>query len=600
MKLIAIAFKYFRKQPALTMAVLCTIVVASFFEGASFGMLIPLIQGMTSGASQPLAQIPFLSKLGGSFISMARAEAISLMFILIFILILVKNLFLYISEVFGAKLRFGIVRDLRTGLMDNLLEYDLSFFDTYKTGHIISNISAETERMGNFLSSVIRCLAFSGRIIAYIVILLLISWKISLVVFIFMAIVFLPVELVMRKLKKLSARVSRALADFNYKLTEILGGIRLIKLWSTEGLEKRNFEKAANEVYRFNYKSNKYMHLILPVSEVSILGLITICFLFLANTTKVDMTVMFPYIAAYLLVFARTLTQLNALNSMRSNAMTNLAAFASYEKIYDKTGKKTILNGKKTIKKFSRSIKFKNVNFSYIKGSPVLRDINIEIPAGKITAFVGASGAGKSTVVNLIGRFYDITSGDIFIDGISLKDLNLKEWRRKIGFVSQDVFLFNKSIKDNIAYGQSDISEEEVAKAAAAANAHDFIMKFSHEYGTVMGERGVKLSGGQKQRISIARSIIHNPEILILDEATSSLDTGTEKLITEAINRLTKNRTVIAIAHRLSTILHADNIIVLDKGKVVEEGTHGNLLVKDGLYKRLYDTQFNAARKENL
>lgn len=596
MKLILIASKYLKKYPILTGAVLFSIVIASFFEGASFGMLIPLIQSMTSEAINVLERIPFMNYLSSFFSSMNQTRAISLIFVSIFLLLAVKNVFIYISDILTEKLTFGFKKDLRANFMDNILGYDTKFFDNVKTGHIISNINVETERMATFMRAVLRFVALSGRVLAYILLLFLISWKVSIVIFLLIASVLIPIELIMKKVKKLGVGISQANADYNYKLTELVSGIRLIKGVGTEDLEKSSFRTKAEELSYSQYRCVKYMDLIIPLSEVFIFGLMVLSFLILINVVKIDIANTFPFIATYLLVLARTLTQLNNLNGQRSMAMNNLAAFTAYEKMYDEKDKKTIRSGDRDIDKLSDSIEFKDINFSYINGKDVLKKINIKMPKGRITALVGASGAGKSTAVNLILRFYDVSSGEILVDGINLRDLMLKKWRRKIGFVSQDIFIFNTSIKNNISYGHDDIQEQEIIKAAKAANAHDFIMDLPDEYDTILGERGVKLSGGQKQRISIARSIIHNPEILILDEATSSLDTETERLITEAIDRLTKDRTVIAIAHRLSTILHADNIIVLDKGRVVEEGRHEDLLRKNGLYKRLCDAQFGEVK----
>ncbi|MFC1576472.1 ABC transporter ATP-binding protein [Candidatus Omnitrophota bacterium] len=596
MKLIFTAFRYLKKHPFLSIAVLFSIIITALFDGASFGMLIPLIQSMTAKAASQagaFGNVPFIGYLSTFLSSMTQAKAISIIFITLFILLLVKNIFIYISNILIAKLRFATTRDTRVNLMNNLLEYDTRYFDNVKTGHIIGNINTETERMGDFVQSVLRFIALSGRVLAYITLLFLISWRMSIVISLLIAVVLIPIELIMKKVKRMGMRVSEAIADYNHKLTEVLNGVRLIKVCGTEDMEKKNFKTEANNVYSSMYKSNKYAHLIIPLSEVCIFGLIVICFLVLINMTKIDMANTFPFIATYLLVLGKTLTQLNALNGSRSEAMKRLAAFTVYESMYDKKDKKTIETGNKAAEKFSDLIEIKDVNFSYIEGEKVLQDINVSIPKGKITALVGASGAGKSTLVNLIPRFYDVNSGEILVDGTNLRNLVIKEWRKKIGFVSQDIFIFNTSIKDNISYGRADLSEEEVFNAAKAANAHSFIMGLPDGYNTMLGERGIRLSGGQKQRISIARSIIHNPEVLILDEATSSLDTETERLITEAIDRLTKDRTVIAIAHRLSTILHADNIVVLDKGRIIESGCHADLLQKNGLYKRLYETQFS-------
>lgn len=592
MKLILIAAKYLKRYPVLTAGVLSLIILASFFEGASLGMLIPLVQSMTGDPANILAKIPFMSHPDSLYSSLSRTKIVSLVFIALFLLMLVKNVFVYLSNIFVAKLRFSMIRDIRSKLMANLLEYDSKFFDGIKTGYIISNFNTDTQRMGDFIHAVLQLTALSGRVAAYLALLFFISWKASIVIFLLIACVSIPIELIMKKVKNIGECISKSLADYNYRLTEILGGLRLIKGTGSEDMEKESFRAKADAVSGLLYRCSKYAQLVIPFTEIFIFCLVSIYFLILVNVARIDITTAFPLIATYLLVLGRTLTQLNAMNGSRSDAMHNLGAFESYEKLCDERGKRTIKSGDKTIEKFSDSIEFQDVTFAYLEGRDVLKNISIRMPRGKITAFVGASGAGKSTAVNLIPRFYDVISGKILVDGINLKDIELKGWRRKIGFVSQDIFIFNISVKNNISYGHPGISDEEVAKAAQAANAHDFIINLSNGYDTILGERGIKLSGGQKQRIAIARAIIHNPEVLILDEATSSLDTETETLITQALDRLTKNRTVIAIAHRLSTILHADNIIVLDKGRVAEEGSHAELINREGLYRKLYDMQF--------
>lgn len=593
MKLIRIAFKYLKKYPALTRITLSSIIMASFFEGASFGMLIPLIQSMMPKTTNLLESIPLLGRFSTLFLLKTQLSVISFVFVLLFLSILIKNVFVYLSRIFTAKLRFSIMKTIRTNLMDNLIEYDMRYFDSVKKGYLLSNIDAETARMGDFIVAVLDLITLCTKVAAYAAVLFLISWRASIGIFVLIAVVLSPLELIMKRIKKIGTQLSHALVDYNYKLMEILGGIRLIKMCGTEGLEKKNFRNAIDITYALQYKINRYISLIIPLSEVVVFALIVFFFLLLINVIKIDVANAFPFIATYLLALARMLTQLNTLNGRRSDAMSGLAAFASYDEISDGRGKREIKSGNKIMHQFLDAIEFKDVSFAYVEGKSTLNNISIRIPKGKMTAIVGASGVGKSTLVNLIARFYEPNSSEILVDGTNLKDLALKEWRRKLGFVSQDVFIFNTTVRDNIAYGHNGASEEKIIRAAKAAGAHDFIMELPDKYDTVLGERGVKLSGGQKQRVSIARAIIHNPEILILDEATSSVDTQTERLITRALDKLTRDRTVIAIAHRLSTVLHADNIIVLHEGKVVEQGKHADLLKNGGLYKRLYEVQFS-------
>jgi ABC-type multidrug transport system fused ATPase/permease subunit len=592
MQIFGVAFKYLKKYPARSISVICLIILSSLFEGASFGMLIPLIQVMTGTGNGVFQNATFTSRLFSFFGIADQARQILLIFCALFLTVIAKNLFTYLMNVLIAKMRFMTTRDLSANLMDRLIEYDLRYFDSVKSGHIISNMTNETRRMGDFLLNVLSLLALSAKVSAYIILLLLISWQASIAIIALVAVVLFPIELVMKKLKKLSSAASHVLADYGFKLVEILGGIRVIKGVGSEGAEKANFRAKADAIYRVNYDSTKYASLLMPLSEAVVFGLVVLCILVLMVVVKIDVSRTFPYLATYLLVLVKALTQLNQMNGVRTRAMYDIAAFDSYEKLYDRTGKATINSGGARLERFCDAIEFRDVGFSYSGDKMVLRHINLRIPGGKVTAIVGASGVGKSTLVNLIMRFYDIGSGSITVDGVDLKELELHSWRKKIGFVSQDIFIFNMSISDNIVYGHPGTSREKIVDAAKAAGAHDFIMALPNKYDTLLGERGVRLSGGQKQRVSIARAIIHDPEILILDEATSSLDTETEKLIKDAIDRLAKDRTVIAIAHRLSTIVHADNIIVLHEGGVEDHGLHSELILRNGLYKRLYNAQF--------
>lgn len=594
MKVLSVVYGYLKRYPFLAAAILGSIIGASLFEGASFGMLIPITQSFMNAGSSLFDKAQPIIKFIPGLSSMKNEGLLTLLFIIMFLIISVKNLFVYMSNVLTAKLRFSVIRDLTVEAMDRVIEYDMKYFDNVKTGYLITNINNETVRIGDLVLATLRFVAVFGKVAAYVAILLLISLKISVFIFVSVIIVLLPLEFLMKKVKKFGYRISQTTREYNYKLMEILSGIRVIRISGTEQAEKENFRKATNEVYKMHYGINKLIHLLIPVSEVVVFGLITASFLFLLRVVRIDVVKTFPFIAAYLVVLVRALTQLNLLNSLRSEAVNSIAAFVNYTELCDEKDKKTIKGGDRVIEKFSRSITFRDVCFSYVDGKPVLSDIDIDIQHGKMTALVGMSGAGKTTIVNLMLRFYDVGSGSIAVDGTDLRSLDLGKWRRKIGFVSQDIFIFNTTVKDNISYGHPHIREGDVIDACKKAHCHEFIMELPQGYDSILGERGVKLSGGQKQRISIARAIIHDPEILILDEATSSLDSHTERLIREAISGLTKDRTVIAIAHRLSTVVGADNIVVLDKGRVVENGQHADLMKTAGLYKRLYDVQSSA------
>lgn len=593
MRIIKTAFKYLKRRPILACSVFSSIMLAAFFEGASFGMIIPLIQSMTINGANIFEKVPLARFLQPVMHSLDQNSLVSFLFIMLFFMVMAKNTFTYVSNVLVAKLRFGTTRDLSVALMDNLIEYDPKYFDTMKTGTLIAAVNTETTRMGDFMLATLSFTATLTRILAFVALLFVISWKVSIVMFSMIVAILIPFEQIMKKLKNIGVRVSEAFAAYNVKITEILGGIRLIKVCGTERYEKDGFKLAAGNICESQYKSNKYIYFLISLSEVAIFGLIMACFLFMINVARIDIAATFPLVATYLLVLTRALTQLSTLNAMRSSAMGNIAAFERYESLHDGKGKKTIKSGSLPVSRFTDAIEFESVGFSYGEGKRVFKDIDIRIPKGKITAIVGASGAGKTTLINLILRFYDVSEGRLTIDGADIRDIDLKAWRNKIGLVSQDVFVFNVSAKENIAYGRPEAGTEKIVEAARTAGAHEFIMSLPHKYDTILGERGVSLSGGQRQRISIARAVLRDPEILILDEAMSSLDTEMERVIQDAIDKLARSRTVIAIAHRLSTVARADNIIVLESGKIVDGGKHSDLIKKDGLYKRLYEAQFN-------
>jgi len=381
---------------------------------------------------------------------------------------------------------------------------------------------------------------------------------------------------------------------------EAISGIRVIHIFSAEKQERLKFKEISDRYCDYNYANLKNYELILPLTQILFLGMFVIFFLLLIRITNVNFISIIPYLVTYLYVAKNAMTDFGSLQDRRAEAIGYLGAFDSYEESLIKIKDSVMVNGIHRFDTLNKEIRFDGVYFGYSPERNVLNGVSFAIPVGKTTAIVGASAAGKTTIAHLLLRFYDPVRGKIAIDGIDLRESDIHSWRKKIGVVSQDVFIFNASAHDNIAYGEPHVSDEKIRSVAKIAEMDDYIFNLPNGYNTIFGERGVKLSGGQKQRISIARALIQNPQVLILDEATSHLDTKTEKQIQQAIDELTKNRTVVIIAHRLSTIHSANNIIVLDNGRIVEQGSHSFLLSLNGHYSQLCKMQFMQKTSDRL
>jgi ABC-type multidrug transport system fused ATPase/permease subunit len=376
-------------------------------------------------------------------------------------------------------------------------------------------------------------------------------------------------------------------------MIEMLGGIPLIKISGTEDAEKNRFGKITTNIALLNYRQSKQTNSIPFVSEVFVMASIIIIILFSSRVFHLDVISHLPFIVTYLYIFLRLFSETNVFLQSISGMFEHAPAFKNYETELNIAKKMKIKEGEFVLKSFENKISFNNVCFSYEKDRPIINNLNFEIKKGDFIALVGPTGMGKSTIANLLAGLFFPDSGEIFIDNKEIRELNLKSWRQKIGFISQDVIIFNDSILNNLLYGSSlKTSLKDAEEAAKIANIDKFINNLPEKYNTVLGERGVKLSGGQKQRIAIARAILRNPEILILDEATSSLDAKTEKTIQNALEKTKIGKTVIAIAHRLSTIIKADKIMVINNGLVAESGTHEGLIERNGIYKKYYDLQF--------
>lgn len=483
------------------------------------------------------------------------------------------------------------IKDLREDLYSKLISLSHGFYVTHSTSKIMSRITSDIQALQLALLKVPPTLIRDGLIvIGMIGILFYLHWKYAFIVVVVLPLISLPLVQFARKMRKASKEGQVQMAEIYSSLQEMLSGFSIIKSFCREEHEKNRFTVNNKHYYNIQQRMVRVDARSTPVMETLAMTGAAIV-LWFGGKDVINGVWTLGEFTAFIVAIQQMYQPLK--NFAQLNLTIQQAVTAS-ERIFEILDQEpTIYNlpNAKQIQKFSKDIVYNNVTFAYEQSKPVLKDINININKGQTIAFVGASGSGKSTIANLLLRFYDVNFGEILIDGINIKDLTLESLREQIGVVSQDVLLFNDTIRYNISYGKLDATDEEIKAAAMAANAHNFISKMPKQYDTLVGERGMKVSGGEKQRIAIARAMLKNPPILILDEATSALDSESEKLVQDAIETLMKNRTTILIAHRLATVKNADKIVVIDNGCIAEQGTHEELLSKNGIYTKLYNMQ---------
>ncbi len=520
-------------------------------------------------------------------------ERLARFILALILLMLAKNIFGYIQTYFTEYLEQRVLFRIRRDVYGHILELPLSYFDRERSGHLISRVTNDVHMLHGAVigvaASVMRNVLMA---MLAVIIILMVSWRLTLLVVVIIPVNVMIVDFVGRKLRHRSRRAQEGMADMTASLEESIGGVRLVKAFGTHEHEKERFSRYSHRHMMQFIKMKMYAALSAPTSEL--LGTTSFAIVLwygghrvLAGGIPAENLVMF--VAAMLFVVA-PVKNLSRLSTVVQQAS------ASAQRVFDLldvTGEPKDRGGREA--SFERELRFENVEFEYLRGEPVLRDVSVSVARGEVVAIVGSSGAGKTTFVDLIPRFYEATGGRVTIDGVDTREFSLASLRALMGIVTQDTILFNDTILNNIAYGSPGASREEVKSAARTANAHDFISGFARGYDTVVGDRGAQLSGGQKQRIAIARAILRDPQILIFDEATSALDSESERLVQDAMERLLAGRTTFIIAHRLSTIRHADKILVLDRGRLTEHGTHVELLERRGVYHRLYQLQFGQA-----
>lgn len=605
MRSLATIFQYIKRYPALVSLYFLFNILSAVFSIVSLVMLAPFLQVIFNVTSTLNNRITSRFAFGpiGNFYSWltqlvntedGKVKALAAICIVVIVAITLKNLFAYLALYVLNPIRNYIINDMRSDMFQKILHLPIGYFNEQRKGDLMSRLTNDLSAIEyssiSFLEVIFR---EPITVIFLIAAMITLSPELSLFLLLFLPIIGFVIGRVGRSLKKISNRVQEKLGSILSIIEETIGGIRVLKAFNAETHQSQKFFDENQKLFHVKNRANRRRDLASPVSET--MAIAAVCFvLWYGGRMVLRPHTTFHLNAGDFLAFIAIFTQIIPSLKMFSQAFYNIRnGAASIDRV------KFLLHEQETIREpdqpkilstFNDSIEFDHVGFSYTDTS-ILCDINLKIEKGKTIAFVGSSGAGKSTLADLVPRFHDVTNGNLLIDGVNIKEYSLTSLRSQMSIVTQEPILFNDTISNNIKLGNPAASDEEVIQAAKVANAHNFITQKEKGYETNIGDRGSKLSGGEKQRLTIARAVLKNPPILILDEATSSLDTESERLVQDAINNMMQNRTSIVIAHRLSTIRHANEIIVLQKGKIVERGTHDSLMRQNGFYRRLVDLQ---------
>ena len=577
-------------------------ILAAAFDAFSFSLLIPFLNALFEedallDTSGKIGRV--LDAIIGPLIDPAdKMGSLQGIIVVILVATTLKNLFAWFGGQLGARLQEYVTRDLRSATYKHMQRLPLSFFTRTKQGQILSRVLVDAESTKMLITTLVtNTLQNVFVIVAYLFVLFSISWKLALYALVIAPALMGALQPLLKRLRKGYRRLRNDYGEMTSVLSEVTSGIRLVKSFGAEAWEERRWDEASARYTSGMVRVTKVSFMAQPITE-TIGVIITVGLLWVgARQVLVEGVMQGGELIAFLAVVTRLLSPLKQVTQIPTSAQGALAAAERLFDVLDQPTERMLDRGTRTVDGFRDRVAFEDVSFAY-GDEPVLVDVSVEAKRGQVVALVGPSGAGKSTLVDLIPRFHEPTAGRILLDGVDLREIRLDSLRALMGIVSQDTVLFNDTVRHNIAYGASGkYDDARVIEAATMANAHGFITELPDGYDTILGERGTRLSGGQRQRIAIARALLVDPPILILDEATSALDTESERLVQEAIDRLLAGRTVFVIAHRLSTVVHADQILVLDRGRVVERGTHRELLERRGAYWRLYNLQFRNDRR---
>lgn len=593
-------------QPLLKYPVLLFFTVLLGFSGALFSgvstlLILPILLELLGQSTDYVTSLPpILQKALGIFDGLPEGARLPVMAGSVVGVIVLKSLSAYASSLTAGALNRKLAMSLRRQGLRMLLDVDLGYFARTKIGDLINQLNVEVNRTTIAIRNLVRLAVVIITIAVFFILLILTSWQLTVISTVTLGVVTLLNQFMVKRSKILGKRLSEISKNYSSRVFEILSGIRLVKATANEEREYRQIDQIIVDRESAEFSSQLIFAGIGPFNEIiNILALMLIAVLGRQAFSN-QLELFSSSLLTYLIILFRTLPYLGQLNSQRSTLANTAASVEIVTALLRRDDKPFMPRGVQPYRPLQEGIRFNQIRFNYPgHEQEVLRGIDLFLPKGQTLALVGSSGAGKSTLADLLPRFYDPTSGTIELDGVDLKAIDISSYRSNLGIVSQETFLFNASVRENLLYGRPEATEEELMAATKQANAYEFIENLPQGFDTMIGDRGVLLSGGQRQRLAIARALLQDPDILILDEATSALDTVSERLVQNAIDKLSRDRTTLVIAHRLSTIHEADQIAVLDRGKVVEVGNHQNLLEKRGAYAKLHAMQLTKTLHEN-
>ncbi|MGB3298775.1 MAG: heterocyst formation ABC transporter subunit HepA [Phormidesmis sp.] len=568
--------------------------IAAFFEGITVGFIASFLQGLTN-PEEPAIRSGWAWFNQWILATEASAtERIYRLSTLLLIGVWVRAIFDYWGSVYSRKASLSLVDCLRRKIFDQLKSFSLSFYSTVNPGALISTLGTEVKQVQQAFDLLANSFVFGTKLLAYMIAMLVLSWQLFLTSVVVFGLLAVALTSLTGRVRAASFEVPKANKTFTSSALSFVSGIRTVHASGTQDFEAQRYHRATHDIYKAQIGVIELSGLVQPIIEGAgatlLVGMVLVSYGLLISTGQLTAA----ELLTFLFVLIRTTPLFSALNGTLVSFISAQGSLSAVTDLLRRDDKPYFQDGHRPFTGLQRSIDFESVDFSYSPGEPVLHDVTLSIERGKMTALVGASGAGKTTLADLLPRFYDPTQGRILIDGVDVRSLSINTLRSRMAVVSQDTFIFDTTVRENIIYGMNscDISDQEIYSAAQMANALDFILELPNGFDTVLGDRGTRLSGGQQQRIAIARALLRNPDILILDEATSALDSLTEKLIQSALAQLSKGRTVIAIAHRLSTIAEADKVVVMEKGRIVEQGRYSDLLDAQGKLWEYHQMQF--------